>query len=192
VSLRTPIPTLEPDDAFVARLSALAAASAAEPEVAGRPVGTWRVALAAAGVAAVLVGAAWLTGLGPTGSPQPAPGPATTPSAPETPPPSVAPTPGSPTPVDRSQRAPIAATPDRTPDPADPNTTGPDTTGQNTTGQGTTAGTGNQGQDTDRRGRGPNEHAGDHPNEHATTTSNHGHPNPGDKPGRGPRSQAHR
>src|SRR5689334_5563682 len=81
--LRTPAPTLEPDDIFVARLSALAAAGANAPRGAAAPVPTWRVGLAAASVAAVLVGVAWLAGLSPGDEPEPAPSPATTPTAPQ-------------------------------------------------------------------------------------------------------------
>jgi hypothetical protein len=71
-----------PDDAFVARLSTLAAAGASAPQGKAVPIATWRVALAAASVAAVLVGIAWLTGLSPSGSSDPAPPPTTRPSAP--------------------------------------------------------------------------------------------------------------
>ena len=59
--LRAPVPTLEPDDAFLARLSELAAGSGASRPPAGVPsLPGWRVGLAAASVAAVVGGGAWL------------------------------------------------------------------------------------------------------------------------------------
>ncbi|HEY0904316.1 MAG TPA: hypothetical protein VGE14_10550 [Marmoricola sp.] len=79
--LRTPAPTLEPDDILLARLSALAAAGAPAPASAAAPRVNWRVGLAAASVAAVVVGAAWLGGLGGTDT-QNDPAPADTPTAP--------------------------------------------------------------------------------------------------------------
>lgn len=79
--LRTPAPTLEPDDVLLARLSALAAAGAPAPASAAAPRVNWRVGLAAASVAAVVVGAAWVGGLGGT-EPRDEPGPANTPTAP--------------------------------------------------------------------------------------------------------------
>ncbi len=50
-------------------------------------------------------------------------------------------------------------------------------------------GSGQQGSGQQGGSRGPDEHAGDHPNEHATTKSNNGHPPDGDRPGRGPKKQ---
>lgn len=80
MDLRTPIPTLEPDDAFVAQLSARAAAGA-PVEITARPVSTWRVGFAAAAVALVLVGVAWLAGLRPGGTDTaPPPGPVDSPT----------------------------------------------------------------------------------------------------------------
>ncbi|HEY1116588.1 MAG TPA: hypothetical protein VGE43_02715, partial [Acidimicrobiales bacterium] len=79
--LRTPAPTLEPDDVLLARLSALAAAGAPAPASAAAPRVNWRVGLAAASVAAVVVGAAWAGGLGGTDAPDD-PAPANTPTAP--------------------------------------------------------------------------------------------------------------
>src|SRR5262245_7816827 len=59
--LRASVPTLEPDDAFLARLSELAAGSGASRPPAGVPsLPGWRVGLAAASVAAVVGGGAWL------------------------------------------------------------------------------------------------------------------------------------
>jgi hypothetical protein len=185
--LRTPAPTLEPDDAFVAQLSSLAAAGANAPQgEAPAPPATWRVGLAAASVAAVLVGVAWLAGLDPTGSPDPAPPPATTPTAPE----------------DTSSSAARSSDPDRAAEPAStsspalgavpPNSQSelPEHPGRpdqgaaeqvepangSSKGNGPDASTGN--------GTGPDQHAGDHPDEHATTKSNNASPRAGDKPGR--------
>ena len=79
--LRTPAPTLEPDDVLLARLSALAAAGAPAPASAAAPRVNWRVGLAAASVAAVVVGAAWLGGLGGADTPHD-PAPADSPTAP--------------------------------------------------------------------------------------------------------------
>ena len=73
------IPTLEPDDAFIVQLAALAAQAARPP---AHPVarGGWRIAVAAASVAGVVGGGAWLaaavTG---TESPNPPTPPATHP-----------------------------------------------------------------------------------------------------------------
>ena len=59
--LRASVPTLEPDEAFLARLSELAAGSGASRPPAGAPsLPGWRVGLAAASVAAVVGGLAWL------------------------------------------------------------------------------------------------------------------------------------
>lgn len=207
--LRTPIPTLEPDDAFVARLSALAAAGA--PVERRSPLATWRVALAAAGVAAILVGVAWLAGLNPTGSPQPAPGPATTPSAPESTNPSATRSPSSSAPdstLFEPGSAPVGSGPTAT---GDTDTAVPPTRGEGAQGnpghQGNQANPGNQGNPNPQNpqnpqnqqgqqgqqgqggSRGPNENAGDHPNEHAITKSNNGHPPDGDRPVRGPKKQ---
>src|SRR6478672_6466620 len=68
------IPTLEPDDAFVARLADLATRSAPAATIGGRSVarGGWRVAVAAASVAGVVGGGAWLAAAV-TGSPAPTP-----------------------------------------------------------------------------------------------------------------------
>lgn len=213
MNLRTPIPTLEPDDAFVARLSALAAASAPTPEVVHRPVPTWRVALAAASVAAVLVGVAWVAGLDPTGSPNPAPQPAISPSAPENSA-QAAPEPGvrtTPEPPGAFAAAPPATPVTTTSHPAgtDPGRgqgasalgTGGNQDGAagngnagenanenaagNASGNENASGNGPQNETAQDRGRGPNAKAGDHPNEHATTKSNQGHQQETGKPGRG-------
>lgn len=72
--LRAVVPTLEPDEAFLAQLSARAAAGAMSASAA-RPAGGWRVALAPVAVAAVLVGIAWLTGVRPSGLTDPTPAP---------------------------------------------------------------------------------------------------------------------
>jgi hypothetical protein len=80
--LRSPVPTLEPDDAFVARLSALAAAGAPSSSVTRPPLPAWRVGLVAAAVAGVLVGVAWVAGLDPGSDSRPAPPPATNPTGP--------------------------------------------------------------------------------------------------------------
>lgn len=222
MNLRTPIPTLEPDDAFVARLSALAAAGAPVAATPRSPIATWRVAFAAAGVAAILVGVAWLAGLSPTGSPQPAPGPATSPSAPESTDGSGATAPGAsttrtePDGVDSplfGAAPPASATATHTPasptrsqepgkkpgkqqgqqGPGQVQGQGQGQQGPGQQGQGQGQGQGQQGQGQGQQSppRGPNAHAGDHPNEHATTKSNNGNPAPpGPKPDRGPRSQA--
>ena len=59
--MRASVPTLEPDDAFLARLSELAAGSGTSRPPAGVPsLPGWRVGLAAASVAAVVSGGAWL------------------------------------------------------------------------------------------------------------------------------------
>lgn len=72
--LRAAVPALEPDEAFLAQLSARATAGAMTAAPA-RPAGGWRVALAPVAVAAVLVGIAWLTGLRPSGITDPTPAP---------------------------------------------------------------------------------------------------------------------
>lgn len=75
--LRLAVPTLEPDDAFVDRLAALAARSAPPtPLAAARSAarGGWRVTVAAAGVAGVVGGGAWLAAAV-TGSASPTPPP---------------------------------------------------------------------------------------------------------------------
>lgn len=66
--LRAVVPTLEPDQAFLAELSGRAAGAA-------HPAGGWRVALVPVAVAAILVGVAWLTGVR-AGLPDPSPAPA--------------------------------------------------------------------------------------------------------------------
>ena len=59
--LRATVPTLEPDDAFLARLSELAAGSGTSRPPAGDPSQPgWRVGLAAASVAALVGGVAWI------------------------------------------------------------------------------------------------------------------------------------
>ena len=86
--LRTPSPTLDPDEAFLARLSTLAAAGTSPARLPTPPT-TWRVALAAASVAIVMGGAAWATGLSPSEDSGPAPAVPWPPSptkAPQTPP----------------------------------------------------------------------------------------------------------
>ena len=83
--LRASVPTLEPDEAFLARLSELAAGSGASRPPAGVPsLPGWRVGLAAASVAAVVGGLAWLAAAV-TGdeSPPPSPTPVTQPTDPE-------------------------------------------------------------------------------------------------------------
>lgn len=72
--LRAVVPTLEPDDAFVAELCARASAGS----VRGPAAAAWRVALAPVAVAAVLIGIAWVTGIRPAGLPDPSPAPAPT------------------------------------------------------------------------------------------------------------------
>lgn len=183
--LRTPAPTLEPDDVFVARLSALAAANAQQGGAA--PLATWRVGLAAASVAAVLVGVAWLAGLDPSGSPNPAPTPATTPTTPvETPTPDTpAPAPSRATVVvDGTDPVFGAAPPDTEADlPEQPGRTDKGAAEQVDSGRGNGTGPGTT--DSNGNGNGPDAHAGEHPNEHATTKSNNAHQHAGDKPGRG-------
>jgi hypothetical protein len=196
VHLRTPSPTLEPDDAFVARLSALAAAGA--PAERRSPVTTWRVALVAAGVAAVLVGVAWLTGLSTNGSPEPAPGPATRPSAPASTDPSAGRSPNTST----SHSAP--AQPGSAPIGVGSTATGgthtpaPPTRGQDAPDNQDQLQQPQSAPGEQAGSSGPDQHAGDHPNEHATTKhpnehattkSNRGRPQDGDQPSRGPRSE---
>lgn len=164
--LRTPISTLEPDDAFVARLSALAAAGAptARPR---SPVTGWRVALAAAAVAAVLVGVAWLAGLSPTGSPEPAPPPATSPSTPQSTHTSTALQPSATRARDPQHTSSGTTSPPVAPPPARPSGASKPPAAPAT-----------------KKKNGPNEHAGDHPNAHATTKSDNGkagHPPKGNK-----------
>src|SRR6478672_10571617 len=65
------IPTLEPDDVFIARLAALAA-QATPPMVHPVARGGWRIAVAAASVAGVVGGGAWLAAAV-TGTESPAP-----------------------------------------------------------------------------------------------------------------------
>ena len=95
--LRAVVPTLEPDEVFLAQLSARAAAGAAGtgPIRAG---GGWRVALAPVAVAAVLVGVAWVTGLRPDGLTDPSPAPAPTDATTHTSTPDPAPAPVTSTP----------------------------------------------------------------------------------------------
>ena len=84
--MRASVPTLEPDDAFLARLSELAAGSGTSRPPAGVPsLPGWRVGLAAASVAAVVSGGAWLA-TAVTGEDAPSPPsrtPATQPTDPE-------------------------------------------------------------------------------------------------------------
>ena len=179
--LRTPAPTLEPDDVFLARLSSLAAAGADVPWGAPAPLATWRVGLAAASVAAVLVGVAWLGGLDPSGSPNPAP--ATTPTAPVETPTAAGRTPGpgrGTDPVGASVPA-FGATPPATQ--ADP----ADRAGRPDRGAAEQVDpvNGNGNGESQGAGTGPDEHAGDHPNKHATTKSNRGRPHIGSQAGRG-------
>lgn len=78
--LRVTTPTLEPDDLFVARLSVLAAtATAASVTSPGRGTSSLRIGLAAAGVAAIATGGAWLSG-NLTGDETPSPTNPSTPS----------------------------------------------------------------------------------------------------------------
>jgi hypothetical protein len=174
--LRTPAPTLEPDEAFLARLSSLAAAGAPAPVGAAAPRVSWRVGLAAASVAAVLVGAAWLGGLGDTEVPAP-PSPATTPSGPTTLPSTTTDATSGESSDSSGERGETS-----TSQIADPDSEG---AGSNPSGvppgqddpegdEGShgTPGAG-QGQDpgdqeTGHQGPGPDEHAGDHPDEHAS------------------------
>jgi hypothetical protein len=181
--LYTPAPTLEPDDVLVARLSSLAAARANASPPAAAPLATWRVGLAALSVAAVLVGIAWLTGLHPSGSPNPAPPPTTRPSAPDETSGSTAPSSG--TSTSEPGRSPATVAPSRV-------TSVPERPDH----QGAT-GSAEQGDDhvqehTHGPGNGPNEHAGNHPNEHATTKSNHRRPHSPGKPDRGARGRSGR
>lgn len=72
--LRAQVPTLEPDEVFLARLSALAAGSVARPPAGARPRPGWRIGLVAASVAAVVAGVALLVGVLSGGQPtSPAP-----------------------------------------------------------------------------------------------------------------------
>ncbi len=82
--LRASVPTLEPDEAFLARLSELAAGSGASRPPAGDPsLPGWRVGLAAASVAAVVGGLAWLaSSVSGDESPPPSPPPVTQPTDP--------------------------------------------------------------------------------------------------------------
>jgi hypothetical protein len=94
--LRVPAPQLEPDDAFVAQLASLAAASATAPP--RSTASSWRIGLAAAAVAAVLGGGAWLSStLTGTDAPAPPTSPATRPAVTPAPP-------ASPNPSDRAGR----------------------------------------------------------------------------------------
>lgn len=82
--LRVAVPTLEPDDFFVARLAQLAA-SAGSPAgaAASRSRPAWNVALAAASVAVIATGGAWASGVLPgTESPLRPTSPATRPVQP--------------------------------------------------------------------------------------------------------------
>src|SRR6478752_2492974 len=119
--LRAPIPTLEADDALVVLLASRAASGAPATSTtappARTPVGRWQAGLATTAVALIMIGAAWLTGLHPEGSPDPAPPPATPPTVP-TPTP-VAPSPTTPTPSAEqpaSEPAGVAARPTATDD----------------------------------------------------------------------------
>lgn len=83
--LRASVPTLEPDDAFLARLAELATGSGTSRPPAGVPsLPGWRVGLAAVSVAAIVGGAAWVaTALTGDEAPSPpSPSPATQPSDP--------------------------------------------------------------------------------------------------------------
>lgn len=166
--LRVPIPTLEPDDAFLARLSALAASGAPATE-GPRPIPTWRVVLAAASVAAVLIGVAWLSGLTPTEEPVPAP-PAT----------STTPTTDARTetvaaaPPDTPAGVPVASGPTKPSASAD-HSSRPDRASGKAKVRDRPRGTPPPRDRPEKsRGRGPNANAGDHPNEHATTKSDNG------------------
>jgi hypothetical protein len=160
--LRAPVSTLEPDDALLARLSSLAAAGTADSTKAAPPRVTWRVGLAAASVAAVLVGIAWLSAVGPADQPAPSPSPATTPAGPDR----LSTTAPTTTPAPRTRRVPTTAAggdpggsqgqPPGGGAPSD----GPDQQPGQANSQGT--GPGNV------SGGGPDDHAGAHPNDHAT------------------------
>jgi len=182
--LRTPAPTLEPDDAFLARLSSLAAAGAPAPASAAAPRVTWRVGLAAASVAAVLVGVAWLSGLGTTDSPDPLP-PAT--PGGRTPLPSTSldgstgtsGDPSSETTSGDSTGPASSRSPDGSAGATSPGTRGPGShptgatgAGEGASGEHDTPGSGESQdpgeQSSGHPGQGPDEHAGDHPDEHAS------------------------
>ena len=194
--LRTPAPTLEPDDALLARLSSLAASGAPAPAGAAAPRMTWRVGLAAASVAAVLVGGTWLTGFADNGSPAP---PATPPSGP-----TVLPS----TTPDASPDEATTDAPDETVEESSSDSTfgstgpgpgaGPSASGQSDDtshgpdedGPTSTPGVG-QGHEPgdhatpDHQGQGPDDHAGDHPDEHAAQKADNAHQAAGEHPGGG-------
>jgi hypothetical protein len=176
--LRAAVPTLEPDEAFLARLSSLAAASTPVRESAAAPRTAWRVGLAAASVAAVLVGAAWLTGLGPSNGPDPSPAPTTPASSPASPDSTQA---ASPTerPRPTATSGPPSAPAGTGPAGPVPSAGAPDQPGG--------AGEGHHQNQNQNQGNGPDEHAGDHPNEHATekagNANQHAHDHPVRKTG---------
>ncbi|MCW2773793.1 MAG: hypothetical protein JWN91_2119 [Nocardioides sp.] len=191
-SLRAVVPTLEPDEAFLARLSSLAAAGAPVRESAAAPHATWRVGLVAASVAAVLVGAAWLTGLGSPDGPDPTPAPTTPASTPGSPDPT--PTAAAPTertrPTATSGPSSTTSGPPSTPAGGGPGGTAPPT-GQPNAPAGSGGGPDqNPGQHQgngqgNKQGNGPDEHAGDHPNQHATDKAGNAHEHGGSRPGHG-------
>ena len=80
--LRMPVTELEPDDVFLARLAAIAAASGGSPLAGVDLHRNWKAALATAGVAAIVTGSVGLaSALGGEREPEPATPPATEPAA---------------------------------------------------------------------------------------------------------------
>ena len=177
--LRVVVPTLEPDEAFLGSLSLLAAAGGATPPTGRPPRSGWWVGLAAASVAAVLLVIAWLGGLGSSVTPDPTPAPASEPARPDASR-TAAPThpgrgigprghtstagPGAPSSgtgaipgTDRSARSLSRAV-------------GPEATGDRASSDGRSP------YRSGERGHGPDEHAGDHPDAHASQKSNSADP----------------